>query len=106
MSDLVAAAAAKLGSPEHLVERSAAARAEADGLSVEEVLTAWAGGVATPSEQGPRGGRGLRTGVRRPPHRHRPRQQLIRYLNPPRSPPSPRRPRLRPYRLPLRPPNG
>ena len=50
MSDLVAAAAAKLGSPEHLVERSAAARAAADGVPVEEVLAAWAGGAPTPSE--------------------------------------------------------
>lgn len=53
MSDLVAAAAARLGSPEHLVERSAAARAEADGLAVEEVLAAWAGGVAAPAGPGP-----------------------------------------------------
>ena len=53
MSDLLAAAAARLGSPEHLVERSAAARAEADGLAVEDVLAAWAGGVAAPSERGP-----------------------------------------------------
>ena len=50
MSDLLAAAAAKLGSPEHLVERSAAARAEADGIPVEDVLAAWAGGAPTPSE--------------------------------------------------------
>ena len=49
MSDLLAAAAAKLGSPEHLVERSAAARAEADGLTTEEVLGAWAGSTVTPS---------------------------------------------------------
>ena len=50
MSDLLAAAAAKLGSPEHLVERSAAARAAADGIPMEEVLAAWAGGAPTPSE--------------------------------------------------------
>ncbi len=31
------------GAPEHLVERSAAARAEAQGVAVEEVLSAWAG---------------------------------------------------------------
>ena len=53
MSDLLAAAAAKLGSPEHLVERSAAARAEADGLTTEEVLAAWAGGTATRSGGAP-----------------------------------------------------
>lgn len=49
MSELLAAAAARLGSPEHLVERSAIARAEADGVSPEEVLAAWAGGTAPPS---------------------------------------------------------
>ena len=32
------------GAPEHLVERSAAARAEARGVAVEEVLAAWSGG--------------------------------------------------------------
>lgn len=53
MSDLLAAAAAKLGSPEHLVERSAAARAEADGLTTEQVLAAWAGGTPTRSDRGP-----------------------------------------------------
>jgi mono/diheme cytochrome c family protein len=54
MSDLVAAAAAALGVPEALVRRSAAARATATGMTVDEVLTAWAGGGtvagdATPS---------------------------------------------------------
>ena len=44
MSDLVAAAAAALGVPEALVRRSAAARATATGMTVDEVLTAWAGG--------------------------------------------------------------
>jgi mono/diheme cytochrome c family protein len=46
MSDLVAAAAAALGVPEALVRRSAAARATATGTTVDEVLTAWAGGEA------------------------------------------------------------
>ena len=32
------------GAPEHLVERSAAARAEAQGVALEEVLNAWSGG--------------------------------------------------------------
>ena len=32
------------GAPEHLVERSAAARAQAQGVAVEEVLNAWSGG--------------------------------------------------------------
>ena len=49
MSELLSAAAARLGSPEHLVERSAIARAEADGISPEEVLAAWAGGTAPPA---------------------------------------------------------
>ena len=43
MSDLAAAAAA-LGIPEALVQRSAAARATATGKSVDEILAAWAGG--------------------------------------------------------------
>ena len=34
------------GAPDHLVERSAAARADASGVAVEEVLTAWSGGEA------------------------------------------------------------
>ncbi len=53
MTDLIAAAAARMGSPEHLVERSAAARAEADGLTTEEVLTAWAGGATVSSSSSP-----------------------------------------------------
>jgi hypothetical protein len=43
MSDLSAAAAA-LGVPEAIVQRSAAARAAETGMSVDEVLAAWAGG--------------------------------------------------------------
>jgi hypothetical protein len=46
MSDLSAAAAAALGIPEAIVMRSASARAAETGMSVEEVLTAWAGGDA------------------------------------------------------------
>ena len=49
MSDLLAAAAAALGAPEHLVERSAAARADAEGLAVEDLLAAWAGGAPAPA---------------------------------------------------------
>ncbi|HUO45988.1 MAG TPA: cbb3-type cytochrome c oxidase subunit II [Acidimicrobiia bacterium] len=45
MSDLGAAAAA-LGIPEALVKRSAEARAKEAGVSVEEILAAWAGGAA------------------------------------------------------------
>lgn len=49
MSDLLPAAAAALGIPEPLVQRSAEARAAASGTSVDAVLAAWAGGetVAT-----------------------------------------------------------
>jgi hypothetical protein len=43
MSDLAAAAAA-LGVPEAIVQRSAAARAAETGMTVDEVLAAWAGG--------------------------------------------------------------
>jgi Cytochrome C oxidase, mono-heme subunit/FixO len=44
MSDLSAAAAAALGIPEAIVMRSAAARATETGMTVDEVLAAWAGG--------------------------------------------------------------
>jgi len=43
LSDLSAAAAA-LGVPEAIVQRSAAARATETGMTVDEVLAAWAGG--------------------------------------------------------------
>ncbi|MGH8915699.1 MAG: hypothetical protein ACRDZM_14435 [Acidimicrobiia bacterium] len=45
MSDLLTAAATALNVPEPLVERSAAARATANGSTVDDVLTAWAGGA-------------------------------------------------------------
>lgn len=44
MSEYLSAAAAALGLPEPLVQRSAAARAAETGVSVDEVLQAWAGG--------------------------------------------------------------
>lgn len=46
MSEFLAAAAAVVGGPEELVQRSAAARAQAQGVSVDEILQAWAGGSA------------------------------------------------------------
>ena len=51
VSDLLEAAAAALGTPAPLVQRSAAARAAANGSSTDDVLSAWAGGapVAAPS---------------------------------------------------------
>lgn len=45
MSDLLTAAAEALGTPADLVSRSAAARAEANGTTTEEILEAWAGGA-------------------------------------------------------------
>jgi len=48
MSELSAAAAAALGIPEALVQRSAAARAEETGMTVDDVLAAWAGGGDIP----------------------------------------------------------
>ena len=53
MSDLLSAAAAALGTPETLVQRSAEARAVATGANVDEILSAWAGGeaVTTPSPE-------------------------------------------------------
>ncbi|MDE0230751.1 MAG: cytochrome c [bacterium] len=49
MSENLARAAEVLGAPEILVQRSAEARAAADGVPVEEVLAAWAGGGASPA---------------------------------------------------------
>ncbi len=45
----LSAAAAAMGLPEALVERSAAARAAETGASVDEILAAWAGGEAAPA---------------------------------------------------------
>jgi cytochrome c oxidase cbb3-type subunit II len=54
MSELLSAAAAALGTPEALVKRAAEARAQATGTTVDEVLTAWAGGGAiAPSPASP-----------------------------------------------------
>ncbi|MBW3666788.1 MAG: cbb3-type cytochrome c oxidase subunit II [Actinobacteria bacterium] len=50
MSDNLTAAAEALGLPEALVRRSAEARAAETGDDVEEILAAWAGGEAAPSE--------------------------------------------------------
>jgi hypothetical protein len=44
MEELLAAAAEAMNSPASMVERSATARAQADGVSVEDVLRAWSGG--------------------------------------------------------------
>lgn len=52
MSDLTAAAAA-MGLPESLVQRSAEARAAETGGSVDEILAAWAGGAPAPSAPQP-----------------------------------------------------
>ncbi len=49
----LAAAAAAMGLPESLVERSAAARAAETGMSVDEILAAWAGGGAVPAAAPP-----------------------------------------------------
>lgn len=48
MSEQLAAAAAAMGLPEALVERSAAARAAETGASAEDVLAEWAGGEPAP----------------------------------------------------------
>jgi len=52
MSDLAAAAAA-LGLPEVLVQRSAEARAAETGASVDDLLAAWAGGAPPPAAEAP-----------------------------------------------------
>lgn len=59
MSELSAAAAAAMGLPEAIVQRSAAARAEETGMTVDEVLAAWAGGGDIPATvSSPEGGDG------------------------------------------------
>ncbi|MEX2322211.1 MAG: c-type cytochrome [Acidimicrobiia bacterium] len=54
LDDLIAAAAEKMGMPAAMVRRSAEARAKAEGLSLETVLSEWAGVDApeSPSEGG------------------------------------------------------
>jgi len=49
VSDLLEAASTALGTPRDLVQRSAAARAAADGTSVDDILAAWAGDAPPPS---------------------------------------------------------
>ena len=49
MSDLLEAASAALGVPAPLISRAAAARAAETGASVDEVLSAWAGGETVPA---------------------------------------------------------
>jgi hypothetical protein len=60
VSDLLPAVAAALNAPESLIRRSAAARAAANGTTIDDVLAAWAGGApgaaptpAAASEPGP-----------------------------------------------------
>jgi hypothetical protein len=53
MSELSAAAAAALGVPEAIVLRSAAARATETGMTVDEVLSAWAGGGSVAASSPP-----------------------------------------------------
>ena len=61
MSDLVNKVAELLNAPVDLVQRSAEARAQASGNSVEEVLSSWAGGesvaasaASAPKEEDPK----------------------------------------------------
>ncbi|MDE0674654.1 MAG: cbb3-type cytochrome c oxidase subunit II [bacterium] len=49
MSEFLESAAQVVGAPAELVQRSAEARAAADGVSVDEVLQAWAGGGSAPA---------------------------------------------------------
>ncbi|HVR77566.1 MAG TPA: cbb3-type cytochrome c oxidase subunit II [Acidimicrobiia bacterium] len=53
MSELSAAAAEALGIPEAIVVRSAAARATETGMTVDDVLQAWAGGEAASAGAAP-----------------------------------------------------
>ena len=45
MSDLLDAAAAALGTPKELVQRSAAARAAESGATIDDILASWGGGA-------------------------------------------------------------
>jgi len=49
VSDLLEAASNALGTPPELVRRSAAARAAANGSSVDDILAAWGGGAPAPA---------------------------------------------------------
>lgn len=51
VSDLLDAASAALGTPPELVRRSAAARAQANGTTVDDILAAWSGGAPAPATQ-------------------------------------------------------
>ena len=57
MSELVNKVAEILNAPVDLVQRSAEARAQASGISVDEVLNSWAGGesvaASAPKEEAP-----------------------------------------------------
>ena len=57
MSDLVNKVAEILNAPVDLVQRSAEARAAASGVSVDDVLSSWAGGesvaASAPKEEAP-----------------------------------------------------
>jgi hypothetical protein len=49
VSDLLEAASNALGTPAELVRRSAAARAEANGTTIDDILAAWGGGAPAPA---------------------------------------------------------
>ena len=53
MSELVNKVAEILNAPVDLVQRSAEARAQASGKSVEEVLSSWAGGESITASAAP-----------------------------------------------------
>ena len=53
MSDLVNKVAELLNAPVDLVQRSAEARAQASGVSVDDVLNSWAGGESVAANAAP-----------------------------------------------------
>ena len=53
MSDLVNRVAELLNAPVDLVQRSAEARAQASGVSVDDVLNSWAGGESVAASSAP-----------------------------------------------------
>ncbi len=88
MSELSAAAAEALGIPEAIVSRSAAARAEETGMTVDEVLAAWAGGGDIPAPVSSPGSEATLGEVDRPEAETEGAPEPVRDDTPPSPPPA------------------
>jgi hypothetical protein len=87
MSELSAAAAAALGLPEAIVQRSAAARAQETGMSVDDVLAAWAAGGDIPAPSAPAAAEPTETATE--PTETEPTAEPTQQAPAPETPPSP-----------------